>query len=78
MAMVEFLSVGGTSMDFGDGMFVEIERRRKTDGKVHEDYLMIVRGYYEDGTGRKRRKAFVTLPDDANVKAFIVRALGEV
>lgn len=78
MAMVEFLAVGGTSMDFGDSLFIEVERRRKRDGRREEDYLMIVRGYYEDATGRKRRRAFVTIPDDPEVKAFVARALGEV
>ena len=76
--LVEFLALGSTSMDFGDNMFIEVERRRKTDGKRKEDYLLIIRGFYEHGSGRKRRRAFVTLPDDPTVKEFVTRALGDV
>jgi hypothetical protein len=76
--MAEFETVKSQVCDIGTGGFVAVERRRVRDGdKPPNEFLVIARGFYlRDGTARRRN--FVTLPDNAEAKAFLAKAIGEV
>jgi hypothetical protein len=76
--MAEFETVKSEVRDFGGAGFVAVERRRVKDtGKEASEFLVIARGFYlRDGTARRRN--FVTVPDQREVKEFIAKVLQEV
>lgn len=76
--MADFETVKSEVRDFGKAGFIAVERRRvKDEGKEASEFLLIARGFYlKDGTARRRN--FVTLPDQKDVKEFVARVLKEV
>ncbi|HEV8361050.1 MAG TPA: hypothetical protein VGR28_11405 [Candidatus Thermoplasmatota archaeon] len=76
--MAEFETVKSEVRDFGGAGFVSVERKRVKDGdKAASEFLLIARGFYlRDGTARRRN--FVTVPDEPEVKQFIARALQDL
>jgi hypothetical protein len=73
--MAEFETVKSEVRDFGTAGFIAVERKRVKDGaKEPAEFLLIARGFYlKDGTARRRN--FVTLPDEKEVKEFVARVL---
>jgi hypothetical protein len=76
--MAEFETVKSEVRDFGGAGFVAVERKRVKDGdKTPNEFLIIARGFYlRDGTARRRN--FVTVPDQPEVKAFIAQAIKDL
>ena len=76
--MAEFETVRSEVRDFGGAGFISVERKRVKDGdKAPNEFLLIARGFYlKDGTARRRN--YVTVPDQPEVKAFLSKVLQEV
>lgn len=76
--MTEFETLKSEVRDFGGAGFIAVERKRvKDNGRDPSEFIMIVRGFYlKDGTARRRN--FVTIPDQPEVKEFVARVLREV
>lgn len=73
--MADFETVKSEVRDFGKGGFIAVERKRVKDGdKDPNDFLLIARGYYLKN-GEARRRNFVTIPDQPEVKKFIAQVL---
>ena len=76
--MPDFETVKSEVRDFGTAGFVAVERKRvKSGDKEPSEFVLIARGFYlKDGTARRRN--FVTLPDDPEVRSFVGKAVQEV
>jgi hypothetical protein len=76
--MADFETVKSEVRDFGGAGFIAVERKRVKDGeKAPNEFLIIARGFYlRDGTARRRN--YVTVPDQKDVKDFIAKTLREV
>jgi hypothetical protein len=76
--MPDFETVKSEVRDFGNAGFIAVERKRvKEEGKAENEFLLIARGFYlKDGTARRRN--FVTLPVNDEVRAFVAKVVQEV
>lgn len=77
--MAEFETVKSEVRDFGTAGFVAVERKRVKDAAkgAQNEFLLIARGFYmRDGTARRRN--FVTLPDQQEVREFVAKVLAEL
>lgn len=74
--MSEYETVTESVKDFGKRSYLEVARKRVTDGDFETEFLVITRGFY-DRRGGKRWTKFVTLPDDGELRSFLREALGE-
>lgn len=60
---------------FGKNGYLEIARKRVADGPGEAaEFLLITRGFV-DGSGVKRWTRFVTVPADADTRAWLAAAL---
>jgi hypothetical protein len=76
--MADFETLKSEVRDFGQAGFISVERKRvKEQGKEGNEFLLIARGYYlRDGTARRRN--FVTLHDQPEVRKFVAEVLQQL
>ena len=72
-----FEALSERTRTFGKNAYLEVARKRLRDGVATTDFLVVTRGFFE-GDGTKRWTKFVTLPDDAELRAWLAQALREV
>ena len=75
--MTEFEKVKELTHNYGTNGYLEVARKRLTEGDRTTEFLFVSRGFYERG-GEKRWTKFVTLPDDPALKEWLAKALQEV
>lgn len=76
--MATYESLTEETRTFGKNSYVEVSRKRLVDEQDRaSEFVLVTRGFY-DRDGRKRWTRFVTLPDDAEVKAWVREALTRV
>ena len=74
---VEFQTVKAEEVKFGKNNFLEIARKKAITPDGENEFLAISRGFFlPDGT--KRFKKSIALPDDAEVKKFVVEKINSV
>ena len=74
---VEFQTVKAEEVKFGKNNFLEIARKKAITQDGENEFLAISRGFFlPDGT--KRFKKSIALPDDAEVKKFVVEKINSV
>ncbi len=62
---------------FGRNAYLEVARKRMVDGVEVTEFILLTRGYMDEG-GKKRWTKFVTIPDEAGVREWLVEALAKV
>ena len=68
---VEFITISAEKVNFGKDKFIEIARKKAVSEDGENEFISITRGYYlPDGT--ERFKKSITIPDEEEVKGFIV------
>jgi len=68
---VEFITISAEKVNFGKNNFIEIARKKAVSEDGENEFISITRGYYlPDGT--ERFKKSITIPDEEEVKGFIV------
>ena len=71
---VEFQTVKSEEIKFGKNNFLEIARKKAITQDGENEFLAISRGFFlPDGT--KRFKKSIALPDDEEVKKFVVEKM---
>lgn len=60
--------------DFGNRSYLQVARKRVTDGDESTTFVVITRGFYDDEDTRRWTK-FVTLPDDEELRGFVSEAV---
>ena len=74
---VEFQTVKSEEVKFGKNNFLEIARKKAITQDGENEFLAISRGFFlPDGT--KRFKKSIALPDDPEVKKFVVEKINTV
>lgn len=75
--MVEFETVKAEEIKFGKNNFLEIARKKAITDEGENEFLAVSRGFFlPDGT--KRFKKSLAIPDDDNIKTFIVDKIKEL
>lgn len=68
---VEFITISADKVDFGRNNFIEVARKKAVSEDGDNEFISLTRGYYlPDGT--ERFKKSITIPDQEDVKDFIV------
>jgi hypothetical protein len=76
--MTTYESLKEETRKFGKNSYVEVARKRLVESSGDDaQFLLVTRGFY-DKDGTKKWTRFVTLPDEPEVKAWVVEALKRV
>jgi len=75
--MVEFETIVAEQVPFGNNNFIEVARKKATDGETQNIFISISRGFFTPD-GEKRYKKSVSVPIDPKVIDFIATKLREV
>ncbi len=71
---VEFITISAEKVNFGKNNFIEIARKKAVSEDGENEFISLTRGYYlPDGT--ERFKKSITIPDEEEVKGFIVEKI---
>ena len=74
---VEFETVSSDKISFGKNNFIEVARKRAVSKDGTTEFVSISRGYtMRDGT--ERYKSSLTIPDDEEVRQFIIEKLSSI
>jgi acetone carboxylase gamma subunit len=74
---VEFETVSSDKIPFGKNNFIEVARKRAVSKDGTTEFVSISRGYtMRDGT--ERYKSSLTIPDDEEVRQFIIEKLSSI
>lgn len=75
---VQFEVLASKRIDFGSKNFIEIARKRAhiEDGEINE-FISVSRGYYR-GEEKPRYRTSLTIPDEDEIKDFIIKAIQEL
>ncbi len=67
---VRFETIRSEKMNFGRNNFLAVARKRATTSEGTKEFISVSRGYYlPDKTERFKRS--LTIPDEAEVRAFV-------
>lgn len=68
---VDFVTISADKISFGRNNFIEVARKRAVTDDGENEFISISRGYYlPDGT--ERFKKSLTIPDEEEVKEFVI------
>ncbi|WP_019178370.1 hypothetical protein [Methanomassiliicoccus luminyensis] len=74
---VEFETVSSEKITFGKTNFIEVARKRAVSKDGATEFISLSRGYtLRDGS--ERYKKSLTIPDDQDIKDFIIEQLGKI
>lgn len=74
---VEFITVSSEKVAFGKNNFIEVARKKAITEEGESEFISLTRGYYlRDGSERYKRS--LTIPDDPQIKTFIMEKLSSI
>ena len=75
--MVEFETLKSEEIPFGNNNFLEIARKVAKSDDGETEFLQIARGFFAPD-GSKRYKKSVAVPDNQEIKDFIIEKIKEI
>ena len=74
---VDFVTIAADKISFGRNNFIEVARKRAVTDDGENEFISISRGYYlPDGT--ERFKKSLTIPDEKDVKEFVISRITDL
>ena len=74
---VDFVTISAEKISFGRNNFIEVARKRAVTEDDENEFISISRGYYlPDGT--ERFKKSLTIPDEEEVKEFVIKRITDL
>ncbi|NYT11621.1 MAG: hypothetical protein GKC03_03605 [Methanomassiliicoccales archaeon] len=74
---IDFVTISADKISFGRNNFIEVARKRAVTDDGENEFISISRGYYlPDGT--ERFKKSLTIPDEAEVKEFVISRITDL
>lgn len=74
---VDFITVSAEKIEFGRNNFIEVARKKAITDEGESEFISISRGYYlPDGT--ERFKKSLTIPDEVEIKEFVISRIGSI
>ena len=71
---VEFITVSSEKITFGKNNFIEVARKKAITDGGESEFISLTRGYYlKDGS--ERFKKSLTIPDNSEIKEFIIQKI---
>ncbi len=75
--MVEFQTIKAEEIKFGKNNFLEIARKKAVAEDGENEFIAISRGFFLPD-GSKRFKKSLAIPDDDNIKNFVIDKIKEM
>ncbi len=75
--MVEFETIKAEEIKFGKNNFLEVARKKAKSEEGENEFIAISRGFFLPD-GSKRFKKSLAIPDDATIKDFVSKKIGEM
>lgn len=75
--MVEFDTLASKEIEFGDGEFIQVARKRAVSEGGDEIFLSLSRGYFDDGDSRRFKSSF-SIPLNEEVVEFLSEKMPEL
>ncbi|MDY6777240.1 MAG: hypothetical protein SVU32_01115 [Candidatus Nanohaloarchaea archaeon] len=75
--MVEFDTLKSKEIEFGDGEFIQLARKRALSDEGDEVFISLSRGYI-DADGDRRFKSSFSIPLDEDVVGFLVDNMSDM
>jgi hypothetical protein len=74
---IDFVTISADKISFGRNNFIEVARKRAVTDDGENEFISISRGYYlPDGT--ERFKKSLTIPDEEDVKEFVISRITDL
>jgi len=71
---VDFITMSSEKIPFGRNNFIEVARKKAITEDGENEFISLSRGYYlPDGT--ERFKKSVTIPDEKEIKEFVIEKI---
>ena len=71
---VDFVTIEADKISFGRNNFIEVARKKAITEDGENEFISVSRGYYlPDGT--ERFKKSLTIPDEEEVKSFVIQKI---
>ncbi|HUV25656.1 MAG TPA: hypothetical protein VMW26_09530 [Methanomassiliicoccales archaeon] len=71
------MTIAADKISFGRNNFIEVARKRAVTDDGENEFISISRGYYlPDGT--ERFKKSLTIPDEKDVKEFVISRITDL
>ncbi|MDD1767662.1 MAG: hypothetical protein LUQ27_03730 [Methanomassiliicoccales archaeon] len=74
---VEFVTISAEKIPFGRNNFIEVARKKAITDEGENEFISLSRGYYLPD-GSERFKKSLTIPDDPQIKAFVVQKISSM
>ncbi len=74
---VEFVTISSEKIPFGRNNFIEVARKKAITDDGENEFISVSRGYYLPD-GSERFKKSLTIPDDPEIKAFVVQKISSM
>jgi hypothetical protein len=74
---IDFVTISADKISFGRNNFIEVARKKAVTDDGENEFISISRGYYlPDGT--ERFKKSLTIPDEEDVKEFVITRITDL
>jgi hypothetical protein len=68
---IDFITIDAEKISFGRNNFIEVARKKAVTEEGENEFISISRGYYlQDGS--ERFKKSLTIPDEKDIKDFVI------
>jgi hypothetical protein len=71
---VKFEVLSSKRIDFGSKNFIEVARKKAVVENETNEFISVSRGYYRE-ENKPRYRTSITIPDQADVKEFVSKAI---
>jgi len=74
---VEFVTISSEKVSFGRNNFIEVARKKAVTAEGENEFISISRGYYLPD-GSERFKKSLTIPDEPEIKEFVISKIASL
>jgi hypothetical protein len=74
---VDFVTVSSDKISFGRNNFIEVARKKAVTEDGVNEFISISRGYYLPD-GSERFKKSLTIPDEPEIKEFVINRISSM
>jgi len=71
---IDFITINADKISFGRNNFIEIARKKAITDEGENEFISISRGYFLPD-GSERFKKSLTIPDEDDIKEFVIERL---
>ena len=74
---VRFETLSAEKIPFGKNNFLEVARKKAITDEGVSEFISVSRGYFLPDGSEKYKKS-ITIPDDSNIKDFVIERIGKL